>query len=90
MAAIGYPGSYQKGDLISIPEASSTSKVFHAGTKLESKKIYSNGGRVLCSTSLGNSLKDAQEKAYELVNEVKWSGSYFRTDIGFKGLQDQE
>ena len=90
MAAIGYPGSYQKGDVIIIPEASSASKVFHAGTKLEGNKIYSNGGRVLCSTSLGSDLKDAREKAYELVNEVKWNGSYFRTDIGFKGLQNKE
>ena len=90
MAANGYPDSYQTGDVISIPKASPVSKVFHAGTKLENKKILSNGGRVLCATSLGNDLKDAQEKAYELVNEVKWSGSYFRTDIGFKGLKNKE
>jgi phosphoribosylamine--glycine ligase len=90
MAASGYPGSYKMGDIISFPEGSSASKIFHAGTKLESNKILSNGGRVLCATSLGNDLKDAQEKAYEIVNEVKWSGSYFRTDIGFKGLQNKE
>jgi phosphoribosylamine--glycine ligase len=90
MAAKGYPGLYQKGDVISFPEASSVSKIFHASTKLENNKILSNGGRVLCATSLGNDLKDAQEKAYELVNKVKWSGSYFRTDIGFKGLQNKE
>ena len=90
MAANGYPGSYQKGDVISYPKASSASKVFHAGTKLESNKILSSGGRVLCATSLGSGLKDAQEKAYRLVNEVKWNGSYFRTDIGFKGLRNKE
>ncbi len=90
MAAKGYPGLYQKGDVISFPEASSVSKVFHAGTKLENNKILSNGGRVLCATSLGNDLKDAQDKAYELVNEVKWSGGYFRKDIGFKGLLKKE
>jgi phosphoribosylamine--glycine ligase len=87
MAANGYPGSYQKGDVISLPKASSTSKIFLAGTIIENNKILTNGGRVLCATSLGNDLKDAQEKAYKLVNEVRWSGSYFRTDIGFKGLQ---
>ncbi len=90
MAANGYPGSYQKGDVISYPKASSASKVFHAGTKLESNKILSSGGRVLCATSLGSGLKDAQEKAYGLVSEVKWNGSYFRTDIGFKGLRNKE
>ena len=86
MAADGYPYSYQKGDEISLPASSSTSKVFHAGTMLDNYQILSNGGRVLCATSLGNNLKDAQDKAYELVKKVKWDGSYFRTDIGFKGL----
>jgi phosphoribosylamine--glycine ligase len=90
MAANGYPGPYQKGDIINFPDTSADSKIFHAGTKLENNKILSNGGRVLCATSLGNDLKDAQEKAYQLVNEVKWTGSYFRTDIGFKGLIEKE
>ena len=66
--------------------ASSESKVFHAGTKLVGGNILSNGGRVLCATSLGMSLEEAQEKAYNLVNMVNWDGSYYRTDIGFKGL----
>lgn len=86
MAAKGYPNSYQKGDLISLPESSSSAKVFHAGTKLDNEKILSNGGRVLCATSLGKDLKDAQNRAYSIVNEIEWDGSYFRTDIGFKGL----
>ncbi len=86
MAAKGYPHSYQKGDIISLPESSSSVKVFHAGTVLEKEQILSNGGRVLCATALGKDLKDAQGRAYKLVNEVKWRGSYFRTDIGFKGL----
>ena len=86
MAAKGYPNSYQKGDLISLPGSSSSAKVFHAGTKLDNEKILSNGGRVLCATSLGKDLKDAQNKAYSIVNEIEWDGSYFRTDIGFKGL----
>ena len=86
MAANGYPNSYQKGETITIPGASSESKVFHAGTKLEDGNILSNGGRVLCATSLGLNLEEAQEKAYNLVNMVNWDGSYYRTDIGFKGL----
>ena len=86
MAARGYPNAYQKGDLITLPINSSSSKVFHSGTILDNEKLLSNGGRVLCATSLGKDLKDAQNRAYELVNKVKWDGSYFRTDIGFKGL----
>jgi len=86
MAAKGYPDSYHKGDAIALPDASSESKVFHAGTKLKEGNILSNGGRVLCATSLGESLEEAQEKAYKLVNKVNWDGSYYRTDIGFKGI----
>ncbi len=86
MAAKGYPESYQMGDPITLPIASSSSKVFHAATRLEDRQILSNGGRVLCATSLGKDLKDAKKKAYDLINEIEWSESYFRTDIGFKGL----
>jgi phosphoribosylamine--glycine ligase len=86
MAAKGYPQSYQKGDIISLPESSSGAKVFHAGSMLDKDQILSNGGRVLCATALGKDLKDAQDRAYKLINEIKWRGSYFRTDIGFKGL----
>jgi len=86
MAAKGYPDSYHQGDAIMLPDASSESKVFHAGTKLKDGNILSNGGRVLCATSLGESLEEAQEKAYKLVNKVNWDGSYYRTDIGFKGI----
>ncbi|MDC0197546.1 phosphoribosylamine--glycine ligase [Candidatus Thioglobus sp.] len=86
MAAKGYPESYQMGDPITLPITSSGKKVFHAGTRLEGSQILSNGGRVLCATSLGMDLKDAQKKAYDLINEIEWSGSYFRTDIGFKGI----
>jgi len=62
------------------------SKIFHAGTKLEKGNIYSNGGRVLCATALGSDIGDAQTKAYDLLDRVKWEGAYYRTDIGFKGL----
>ena len=48
--------------------------------------IYSNGGRVLCATALGVDIKDAQTKAYALIEKVKWEGAYYRTDIGLKGL----
>ena len=86
MAANGYPETYIKGEKIEIPDESLDSKIFHAGTKLEKENIYSNGGRVLCATALGTDIKDAQTKAYDLIEKVKWEGAYYRTDIGYKAL----
>jgi phosphoribosylamine---glycine ligase len=86
MAANGYPKSYIKGEKITIPDESLDSKIFHAGTSHDKGNIYSNGGRVLCATALGVDIKDAQTKAYELLEKVKWEGAYYRTDIGFKAI----
>jgi phosphoribosylamine--glycine ligase len=88
MAANGYPGSYEKGALIeNIPPQSTTGKVFHAGTRLGADgSILSDGGRVLCAVGLGNNIKDAQLRAYELIEKISWDSAYFRTDIGFKAL----
>ena len=86
MAANGYPDAYKKGEIINLPLEEAGSKIFHAGTKLDAGNIKSNGGRVLCATALGGSIKEAQEKAYQLTNSVGWDGGYFRTDIGFKGI----
>ena len=88
MAANGYPGSYEKGALIeNIPPQSVHGKVFHAGTRLGADgSILSDGGRVLCAVGLGNNIKDAQLRAYELIEKISWDSAYFRTDIGFKAL----
>ena len=86
MASDGYPEAYKKGEIINLPIEESDSKIFHAGTKLDADNITSDGGRVLCATALGKDVKDAQVKAYQLINKIKWDGSYFRTDIGFKGI----
>ena len=86
IAANGYPDAYKKGEIINLPIEEADSKIFHAGTKLDADNIKSNGGRVLCATALGGSIKEAQEKAYQLTNSVGWDGGYFRTDIGFKGI----
>ena len=86
MASKGYPDSYRKGEIINLPEEETDSKIFHAGTKLDTHNIVSNGGRVLCATALGKDIMEAQVKAYSLINKVKWDGSYYRTDIGFKGI----
>ncbi len=86
LAANGYPNDYKKGEKIIVPVGSEDAKIFHAGTKLDSNNIVSNGGRVLCATALGSSIKEAQKRAYEIVDRVDWPGSYYRTDIGFKAL----
>ena len=88
MAANGYPDSYAKGEMIkNIPPESPTGKVFHAGTTADADgNILSSGGRVLCAVGLGEDIKSAQQRAYELVREVDWKSAYFRTDIGFKAL----
>ena len=88
LAAGGYPDDYKKGDVISgLPESDKEGlKVFHAGTKLVDGNVTTNGGRVLCATALGNSVSEAQEKAYGLVNQINWNNVYFRTDIGYRAI----
>jgi phosphoribosylamine--glycine ligase len=88
MAANGYPDSYNKGDLIkNIPPESPTAKVFHAGTRADANgNILADGGRVLCAVGLGDDIRSAQQRAYELVRKIDWESAYFRTDIGFKAL----
>lgn len=87
LAAAGYPGSYAKGDVISdIPDETTDSKVFHAGTQLDNHKVLSNGGRVLCATALGNSVSEAQHKAYETLEKIHWDGAYYRKDIAWRAI----
>lgn len=88
MAAGGYPDSYRQGDAIKgLPEHEfSELKVFHAGTQFKDGEIVTAGGRVLCVCALGDTIDDAQRKAYELVNDIRWDNVYFRTDIGFKAI----
>ncbi len=88
LAAGGYPNDYAKGDIIKgLPTtASDTTKVFHAGTQLNDKHVVTSGGRVLCACALGETLKQAQDKAYTLTKQISWHKVYYRTDIGFKAL----
>lgn len=89
LAAHGYPDHYVKDQIIptlSDLPSSDTYKIFHAGTRIESGNILTAGGRVLCPTALGHTLAEAQQKAYQLVNKVKWDGVFCRTDIGYKAL----
>ncbi|WP_347988724.1 phosphoribosylamine--glycine ligase [Methylomonas sp. AM2-LC] len=88
MAAGGYPDDYAKGHVISgLPkQATADSKVFHAGTLQSKGNTVTNGGRVLCACALGETIADAQNKAYQLCQQIDWQGVYYRTDIGFKAI----
>ena len=88
IASKGYPESYSSNHQVAIKQLNDVDmKLFHAGTKLENNKILTSGGRVFCATALGNNLKDAQTKAYNLVNSVSFNGSFYRKDIGYKGIK---
>ncbi len=92
MAAGGYPEKYNKGDAISgFPKTEFEDiKVFHAGTLLKGNDVVTNGGRVLCVTALGNTVREAQKRAYELVGKIKWNGVYYRKDIGYRAVLREE
>ena len=89
LAAGGYPESYKKGDKISGIEDTARLRdvmVFHAGTGLDQGELVTNGGRVLGVTALGESVKDAIDRAYEAVELISWDGMYYRKDIGHRAL----
>jgi len=90
MAAGGYPAEYRNGDVIhGLPlEEVSDGKVFHAGTRLrEDDQVVTNGGRVLCVTALGKTVAEAQARAYELMKDIRWDGSFSRSDIGYRAIE---
>ena len=89
MAAGGYPDAYQLDDIITgLPtQDKDSTKVFHAGTKTQDNAIVTAGGRVLCVCALGETIADAQTKAYQEVKKIHWDKAYYRTDIGFKAIQ---
>ncbi|MPL84445.1 Phosphoribosylamine--glycine ligase [bioreactor metagenome] len=89
MAAKGYPGAYVKGSeirgLADLPE-DSAHMVFHAGTALKDGKVLATGGRVLNVTARGATLKEAQERAYAMVDRIDWPEGFCRRDIGWRAL----
>ncbi len=88
LAAGGYPDDPRKGDLINGLEASlEDTHVFHAGTTLRDGKAVSSGGRVLCVTALGDSVKTAQTRAYERINQIGFEGMQYRRDIGHRAIK---
>lgn len=93
LAAGGYPGDYRKGDVVyGLPQdENSTVKVFHASTKLAgddliNSAVVTNGGRVLCVTALGETVAQAQQRAYAQVDQIHWQGSFCRRDIGYRAI----
>ena len=88
LAAGGYPDSYRKGDVIhglSSQEHADT-KVFHAGTAEQNGQVVTHGGRVLCVVGLGDTVRQAQTRAYAVVKQIHWDGMYYRTDIGHRAI----
>ena len=94
MAAGGYPDDYRKGDVIEGLDsvAGGECKVFHAGTEMQGEAVVTSGGRVLCVCALGNRVAEAQQKAYQCVNAIRWPDVYYRSDIGYRaiGRDDQD
>ena len=88
MAAAGYPAEPRRGDLITgLPDESESVKVFHAGTALRDDLPVTAGGRVLCVTALGDSTRVAQQRAYEVLRGISFSGAQYRRDIGQRALK---
>ncbi|WP_217524783.1 phosphoribosylamine--glycine ligase [Vibrio metschnikovii] len=92
LAAGGYPADYRKGDVISgLPtEEVAGEKVFHAGTSDQSGAVVTNGGRVLCATALGESVFQAQQRAYQLAKQIEWQGMFYRHDIGYRAIAREQ
>lgn len=93
LAAGGYPGSYRGGDVISGFSDLSDSpneKVFHAGTSMSDGKVVTSGGRVLCATAIGDTVSEAQARAYEVAAKIHWDDVYLRDDIGWRAIAREQ
>lgn len=87
MASEGYPKSYEKGKAINgISDVANTANVFHAGTKIDSDKLFTDGGRVLSVVGAGATLQEAIKNTYAEVKKITFENAYYRSDIGVKGL----
>ena len=86
----GYPGKYEKNKLIQNMKKIKLSKnefIFHAGTKSKNGKVYSNGGRVLNISSMGNNFKKIRENILKIIKKISWKSGFFRKDIGWKVIK---
>jgi phosphoribosylamine--glycine ligase len=88
LAAHGYPEEPRKGDAITgNAPATDDCRVFHAGTRLEAKTLVTDGGRVLCVTALGDSVRIARSRAYDAVDRIRFDGMQYRKDIGNRAIK---
>jgi phosphoribosylamine--glycine ligase len=89
LAAANYPDTPKKGDVIhGLPQqAADDAHVFHAGTAEANGQVVTAGGRVLCATALGDTAKLAQNRAYELVEQIEFAGMQYRRDIGHRAIR---
>jgi len=88
VAAQNYPEAPRVGDAIyNVPKPTADAVVFHAGTQMKDGTLLTSGGRVLCATAMGNSLRDAQAQAYRLVDQLKFEGMHCRRDIGWRAMK---
>jgi phosphoribosylamine---glycine ligase len=89
MAAAGYPMNPRKGDAITgLPKDQDDAMVFHAGTTEKDGQILTSGGRVLCVTALADSVKQAQQKAYQAASPISFDGMQMRQDIGYRAIKN--
>ena len=87
LAAHGYPMGPRKGDAITgLPQDSDDVVVFHAGTQMKEGQVVTSGGRVLCVTALGGTLKLAQQQAYDTIKGIHFDGVQYRSDIGYRAI----
>jgi phosphoribosylamine--glycine ligase len=88
MAAPGYPMDPRKGDVITgLPKETPEVTVFHAGTVAKDGKTLTAGGRVLCVTALGETVKAAQQLAYDVLQQIRFDGAQYRRDIGHRAIR---
>jgi phosphoribosylamine--glycine ligase len=88
LAAHGYPEEPRKGDrIVGVPKPTEDCRVFHAGTRLEAGVPTTNGGRVLCVTALGDAVRIARARAYEVVERIRFDGMQYRRDIGHRAIK---
>ena len=89
MAAENYPGTPRTGDAIAGlgTDPGPDAKVFHAGTELRNGIVVTAGGRVLCACALGDTVAQAQQRAYAAADNIHWEGAFYRTDIGWRAIE---
>lgn len=88
LAAANYPDTPRKGDVIEgLPKGLEDAHVFHAGTAMQDGKVVTSGGRVLCVTALGDMLRRAQQRAYEIADMIHFEGCQMRRDIGWRAIK---